>query len=137
MTPVPLQITFDGLAHSDEMEAEIRECAAWLERFDPRILGCRVHVEVPHRHQRRGRQFHVRIDIAVPGGEPIVVSHHPSLRQTSKAIAAERRKETEIEQPQRDVDIAIHKAFAKARRRLQDFVREQREEKGLEVGGSL
>jgi ribosome-associated translation inhibitor RaiA len=109
MTQLPLQITFDGLANSEPIEAEIRERAAWLEQFYPRITGCRVLVKVPHRHQRAGRQFHVLVDIGVPGGAPIVVSHYPSLEDAAPNVA-----------------VAIHQAFEAARRQLQDFAREQR-----------
>jgi hypothetical protein len=108
MTSIPLQITFDGLTHSTPIEAEIRERVAWLEQYYPRITGCRVLVTVPHRHQRVGRPFHILVDISVPGGAPIVVSHHPPL-----------------DGPQ-DVDTALHQAFDAARRQLQDFAREQR-----------
>jgi hypothetical protein len=127
MTRIPLQITFDGLAHSGVIEAEIRERVAWLEQFYPRIVGCRVLVEVPHRHHRRGRHFHIRLDIAVPGGGAIVVSDTPSLHRTMKATGeTARRKKAEIDAFMRDASMAIHQAFDVARRRLQDFAREQR-----------
>ena len=109
MTPIPLQITFDGLAPSDSIETEIRDRVAWLEQYYPRVVGCRVLLKVPHRHQRDGRQFQIVIDISVPGAAPIVVSHYPS-RQDSPA----------------DFAVAIHQAFDTARRQLQDFAREQR-----------
>ena len=109
MTSIPLQITFDGIAQSDPIEAEIRKRVAWLEQFYPRITGCRVLVKVPHRHQQEGRQFHILGDIAVPGGPPIVVSDHRPAQHTSA-----------------DVGVAIHQAFDAARRQLQDFAREQR-----------
>jgi ribosome-associated translation inhibitor RaiA len=109
MTPIPLQITFDGLAQSDQIETEIRHRVAWLEQYYPRITGCRVLLKVPHRHQHAGRQFQVIIDISVPGGPPIVVSHYPSAQDTPPDFAA-----------------AIHQTFDIARRQLQDFAREQR-----------
>jgi putative sigma-54 modulation protein len=109
MTPVPLQITFDGLAHSDTIEAEIRDRVAWLKQYYPRITGCRVLVKVPHRHQHAGRHFDVVVDVSVPGGAPVVISHHlpndPLLRHARAAI---------------------RQAFDATRRRLQDFAREQR-----------
>ena len=108
MTPIPLQITFDGLVHSDPVAAAIRERVAWLEQYYPRMTGCRVLVKVPHRHQHVGRPFHVLVDVSVPGGAPIVVSHQSS---TEGVLAFTR---------------AIHQAFDAARRQLQDFAREQR-----------
>lgn len=110
MTPTPLQVTFDGLAHSDRIEADVRERVAWLKQYHPRIAACRVLVSVPHRHHHTGRHFHVTVDIHVPGGAPIVVSH-----------------QTSVDDPLlRHAGTAIHEAFDAARRQLQDFAREQR-----------
>lgn len=127
MTLIPAQIKFHGLAHSDTLEAEIRERITWLEQFYSRIVGCRVLVEVPHRHRHDGRHFHVRIEVTVPGGAPIVVSHEPSLHGPLKDVEeAEHHKDTEIESVHRYARVAVHQAFDVARRRLQDFAREQR-----------
>ncbi len=67
MTVIPAQVTFRGLEHSDAVEADIRERVAWLEQYYGDIIGCRVFVEVPHRHRHDGRHFHVRIEVTVPG----------------------------------------------------------------------
>ena len=109
MTLIPLQITFDGLTHSDPIEAAIRERVAWLEQYYPRITGCRVLVKVPHRQQHTGRPFHVLVDVSVPGGAPIVVSHDASTENEASNFEA-----------------VIHQAFDAARRQLQDFAREHR-----------
>lgn len=127
MTLMPTRVTFRGLAHSDALEADIRERIAWLEQFYVGIVGCRVLVEMPHRHSHDGRHFHVRIEVTVPGGAPIVVSHEPSLHGALKDVEeAAHRKETEIESVHRYARVAVHQAFDAARRRLQDFAREQR-----------
>ena len=127
MTLIPTQVTFRGLAHSDALEAEIRKRIAWLEQFHAGIVGCRVLVEMPHRHRHDGRHFHVRIEVTVPGGAPIIVSHEPSLHGPLKDVEeAAHRKETEIEGVHRYARVAVHQAFDAARRRLQDFAREQR-----------
>ena len=86
MALIPTQVTFRGLAHSNVLEADIRHRVAWLEQFYAGIGRCRVLVEVPHRHRHRGRHFHVRIDITVPGRDPIVVSHEPSLHAGLKDV---------------------------------------------------
>lgn len=117
MTPIAVQITFDGLAHNAAIEAEIRERVAWLAQYYPRITGCRVLVKLPHRHQHAGRHFHILVDISVPGGAPVVVSHHPSPNDTLQ-----------------DVEVAIHQAFDAARRQLQDFAREQRAAAAVPAG---
>lgn len=127
MTLVPTQITFRGLAHSDALEADIRERVTWLEQFYTGIVGCRVLVEVPHRHRHDGRHFHVRIEATVPGGAPIIVSHEPSLHGPLKDIEeTAHRKDSEIESVHRYARVAVHQAFDVARRLLQDFAREQR-----------
>ena len=127
MTVIPTQITFRGLAHDDALEDDVRERVSWLEQFYTGIVRCRVLVEVPHRHRHDGRHFHVRIEVTVPGGPPIVVSHEPSLHGRSKDVEGEaHRKEDEIGAVHRYASVAIHEAFDAARRRLEDFAREQR-----------
>jgi len=127
MTLIPTQVTFRGLSHSDALEADIRECVAWLEQFYAGIVRCRVLVEVPHRHRHGGRHFHVRVEVTVPGAAPIVVSHEPSLHGALKDIEEEAtRKETEVESVHRYAGVAVRQAFDAARRRLEDVAREQR-----------
>ena len=127
MTLIPVQVTFRGLAHSDALEQDIRERVLRLEQYYPTIVGCRVLVELPHRHRHEGRLFHVRLELTVPGGEPIVVSHQPSLHAVSKDTETTvHHKEYDIEGVQRHARVAVHEAFDAARRRLQDFARTQR-----------
>jgi cold shock CspA family protein len=127
MTPIPTQVTFRGLPHSDDLESEVRECVAWLEQFYAGIVRCRVIIGVPHRHRHDGRHFHVRIELTVPGGPPIVVGHEPSLHGRLKHTEKEEHhKEAEIESVHRYAAVAIREAFDSARRRLEDFAREQR-----------
>jgi hypothetical protein len=45
----PLQITFKGMSTSPTLDALIRERVGHLEALCPRMIGCRVVVEVPHR----------------------------------------------------------------------------------------
>jgi cold shock CspA family protein len=93
---------------SAAIETNVREKAAKLDSFYERIMGCRVLIEAPHRHHRKGKLYHVRIDLTLPGGE-IVINREPSRRAAHG-----------------DVYVAIRDAFAAARRKLQDFVRRQR-----------
>jgi len=127
MTLIPTQVTFRGFEPPGELEADVQERIAWLEQFYGGIVRCRVLVELPHRHRHDGRHFHVRVELTVPGGEPIVVSHEPSLHGPLKDVAEEAaRKEAEIEAVHRYARVAVHDAFDAARRRLQDFAREER-----------
>ena len=114
-------------AHSGALEADIHERVAWLGQFYDGIVRCRVLLDLPHRHRHDGRHFHVRVEVTVPGGGPIVVNHQPSLHGGLKDIEVEaHRKEGEIESVHRYARVAIHQAFDAARRRLEDFAREQR-----------
>lgn len=54
---------------SAAVAARVQEEAAKLDRYFDRITSCRVIVEAPHRHHRRGEPFHVRIELGVPGKE--------------------------------------------------------------------
>lgn len=105
---LPLQITFHGVDQSPAAEDYVRAKAKKLETLHPRIVDCRVSVEMPHRHGRHGQHFRVGIDLRVPGGE-VVATH-----------AAQEDRSYE------DLHAAIDAAFDVVGRRLQDFVRRQR-----------
>lgn len=123
---MPPQITFRGIPHSRALEDAILERVSWLEQFYQGIVSCRVFVDVPDRHRRDGRHFHVTIELTVPHGT-IVVNHAPSLHAWLKdAGAVSHPKQSETDSVRRYRHTAIHDAFDVARRRLQDFARRQR-----------
>jgi len=93
---------------SEAIESQIREKAGTLERFYEKITNCRVIVEAPHRRHHKGKLYHVRVDIAVPGGE-LVVKREPSQHASHE-----------------DIYVAIRDAFEAARRELQDYARRRR-----------
>lgn len=127
MTLIPTQVTFHGLSHSDAVEAAVRERVAWLEQFYPRMVRCHVTLDLAHRHQRDGRHVRVRVELTVPGGAPIVVSREPSLHGALQDAEQETRHKTaDIDREHRHVMVAVRRAFDAARRRLEDFAREQR-----------
>jgi ribosomal subunit interface protein len=101
---IPLQITLRDVARSDALEARIRESAAKLELFNPRITSCRVTIEQTAHHPQQGRQFSVHVDVRAPGHEEAVstLKHHE------------------------DVYVAVRDAFDAVRRRIEDAVREAR-----------
>lgn len=104
---IATEVTFRNLDHSDAAEAYVHEHVAKLESFDARLVGCRVAVELPHRH-RRSAQPRVRIGMTVPGKE-IVVDYEPSP-----------------DDPEEGVFAAVDQAFDRAARRLEDHVRRRR-----------
>jgi ribosome-associated translation inhibitor RaiA len=98
----PLKITFHNMNVAPAIEADVRARMEWLETFYPGLTGGSVLVDVPHRHQRRGRAIRVNIALTVPGGEVNV--HQEASGPT----------------------VAVHEAFDAARRQLEDFARRQR-----------
>jgi ribosomal subunit interface protein len=100
---IPLQITASDFKLSETIEETIREKAEKLGHLHDRILKCRVRIEAPHHHQHKGILYNIRIDMTIPGGELVVnkVSHE-------------------------DLNTAIHIAFDRAIRRLEDHLERRR-----------
>ena len=106
----PPQITFKDIDASDAIEAKIRERIERLERYVPQIISCRVVVQVPHRHRKKGRIYKVAINVSVPG-DRIVVNRNP-----------------ERDNSHEDVYVAIRDAFDAAERQLQEYNQRRRGE---------
>jgi len=100
---VPMEISTRSVDLSDEMEDLIREKAGKLDNFHDGIISCRIMVDVPHRSQRKGIQYNVRIDVTVPGGEVVVKR-----------------------EPDEDLYVAIVNAFDTAERQLKQHAGKQR-----------
>ena len=100
---IPLQITGRDVELTEAIEESIRQKAKKLELFYDQIMRCRVVVEAPHRRQRKGVLYNVRIDIKVPDEELVV--------------------KKELNQ---DLYVAIRDAFDSARRQLQDYSKQRR-----------
>ena len=121
-----LQITYRNMKPSTEVEKWIRAEAAKLDTLYSRVMGCRVAIEVPHRHHRKGSPYHIRIDLTVPHGE-IVVKREPSLNARARHLGErESKKQSEVKIPHKKLRQAINDAFRAAGRRLQDYARRQR-----------
>ena len=73
-----------------------------LERWHERLTRCHVVVDVPHRHQQKGRAYSVRLDISTPTGEVVAMT-----RETGDDGGEE-------------IYAAIHRAFDAARRQLEE-----------------
>ena len=101
------QITFRHLDTSDAVKGLIERRVAELEQFYDRIISCKVVVEASH-HQRRGRLYHVSVNLFVPGHE-IVVNRDPSENHAHE-----------------EVNTAVRDAMDAVRRQLEDSVRRMR-----------
>lgn len=109
---VPLRISYRHCEPTEALNALIREKAAELEQFSPRITGCHVFVERPGRHhlQGKGAHFRVRIELTVPG-EILIVSRDPERHRAHE-----------------DAFLSTSEAFHEMRRQLQDYARRKRGE---------
>lgn len=118
---LPIQITYRNMEPHPGADEMIRGAATKLDHFFHHITSCRVMVEVPHRHHKRGRHFHVRIEIGVPGKE-LVVTREPS-RKTTRMRNKKWTRNHEVQGPRKDFSFAVNDAFKEARRRVQDYTR--------------
>jgi ribosome-associated translation inhibitor RaiA len=121
-----LQITFRNMKSSSIVEEWIREEAGKLETFYHQITGCRVAVEVPHRHHVNGSPYHVRIDLTLPGGELVIKREADLSSRVRRGGEEGPRKRLEVETPHKNLRLAINDAFKAAARRVQDYARRQR-----------
>jgi ribosomal subunit interface protein len=107
---IPVQVTFRNMSTSDAIEEAIREMAAKLDKFHPRIIGCRVAVEAAQHRHMKGKVFHVRFDVTVAHGELVASGG------------------TTAPTPHENVYIALNEAFHEIRRRLEDHAQRLRSE---------
>ena len=100
---MPLQITCRDFKLTEAIDSEIRKRAEKLDKFYNRITRCKVVVESPHRHSHQGMLYNVQILMTVPGAELVVKRN-----------------------PHEDIYVAIRDSFNAARRKLEDYVKQQR-----------
>ena len=105
MTDVACQISFVGM---DAVEAARVEVRAWLLRLGAltsQMTGGHVLIEGVDEH-RKLRVYRVRMDLSMPDGAVVVVSHeHPSNASHE------------------DLYVAIRNGFRAARRQLEEYVK--------------
>lgn len=96
------RISFHGFSASPTLKALVEEQIDQLERFHPRVIGCHVTVEVPHRRHRKGRVWHVKVDVSLPGDDVVIT------------------REAEVGKRHERPEAAIRDAFKDARRLLKE-----------------
>ena len=97
---VPLQIAWHDVHKSDAAEDDIRSQLTSLEEQFDIIIGCRVTLELAHRHHKvKGNPLEVKAVFTVPQGEVVV---HQVAEGPTPA----------------DLHLAIKGAFEAARRQL-------------------
>jgi ribosome-associated translation inhibitor RaiA len=82
------------------LETHIRDKAKNLDSLINHATTCRIVVKSPHQHIQHGKQYNVRIDIDIQGGEIAVNRDHAD-----------------------DVYIALRDAFDAANRKLEHYAR--------------
>jgi ribosomal subunit interface protein len=102
---LPLQITFRHMERSAVLEADIRDKAGKLDQYCDQIMSCRVVVDAPHQNHNQGKLYRISVDLSVPGGE-IVASRDSDLHHAHE-----------------DAYVATRDAFDAVQRRLEDYVR--------------
>lgn len=106
--PIPVQVSFRHLDASEAVENRIHGKAQKLANFYPSIQSCSVTVEQLHRHPHQGKQFHVRINVKLPGHELVA------------------NREPEENPAYTDVRVALRDAFLAMRKQLEALMQHQR-----------
>lgn len=70
--PDKLQITYKDFPAPLLADERIRERMDRLEKIFPRIVSCRVVAEELDTRPHKGKLYHLRIDVSVPGAELVV-----------------------------------------------------------------
>ncbi len=89
---------------SEAIDVYIQQRVDKLERRNADIISCRLIVEAPLLHQRKGGLFKIRIDVSCPEGK-IEVNREPAAAN----------------QAHEDVYIALRDAFNAAERKLEKY----------------
>lgn len=100
------QIVFRNIDESETAVDAIHKHAERLERFFPKLIGCRVVVESPHNH--RAKHYQVNIKLTVPGRDLVI-----NLDQGKNDSHC-------------DLYVAVRDAFDVATRQLEDYARLRR-----------
>lgn len=64
---IPLQLTFRDMPTSEALESYIRKRVEKLDDMSDNLISCEVVVEIPHKHQQKGRLYLARVDVSLPG----------------------------------------------------------------------
>ncbi len=99
---VELEIAFRGMESSEAVKAELEKRVESMNRRNPDVRRVIAVVEQSHKSQSQGNPFSVNLEVIVPGGQDVYVTHDPGDENTHE-----------------DVYVAIRDAFEAAERQLQ------------------
>lgn len=106
------EVTYRNLNKTAAIDSLVSEKIAKLEQFCDYITSCRVVLEKAHDHPSSGSPYKVSIDITIPHGREIAVSHNPDEGKQYPPLEA-----------------VIRDAFEAARRQLISITTEQKGER--------
>jgi ribosome-associated translation inhibitor RaiA len=98
-----LQVTFRNMPTSESLTSLAESKAQKLAHLCDRIVDCEVLIERASNHHNKGRPYHVRVRVGIPGND-IVVGRDPGDAFTHE-----------------DARTAIRDAFKTAARRVADY----------------
>lgn len=101
----PIEIDFQGEIPIHGLREKIIENVAHLEDRFGRITACRVVLKAPSTHHRQA-SYEIHIHLTLPQDKEVIVARTPG-----------------DDERYADVDFAVHDAFKRARRQLQDQAR--------------
>jgi cold shock CspA family protein len=103
----PVEIDFQGMDPTAEVRAAIDKHVDQLEERFGRITAGRVVLKAPGGHHRTGGLYEIAVHLSLPDGREVNVDR---VRQNDERFA--------------DLNYALNDTFKRARRQLQDQVRE-------------
>lgn len=105
----PITIEFQGMESLDRLREKIETYVAGLEARYGRVTSCRVVLRSSGDRYRTGAPYEVYIHLALPNGKEVNID-----------------RTRHVDGRFRDANFALHDAFGRARRRLQDEARRLR-----------
>jgi cold shock CspA family protein len=105
------QIDFQGAEATADRQEKILRQIERLEAFFGRATSCRVVVKSPGGHHKTGGLYEINVHVALPDNREVAVHRTPHQDERFQ-----------------DFDFALNDAFSRARRQLQDQIRNMRGE---------
>ena len=109
-----IQITFEGVRHSDVVEGYIRNELENLRDVEAHIISSTIVVTPPRAKHFSGDPYRLRVRLTVAGGPDINVNHDPGAGRRHDAM-----------------QIAVRDTFRIVRRRLEDAIRRRQSASAL------
>jgi cold shock CspA family protein len=120
-----IEVSFKDVSRNAVIDKLIRAKVAKLEKICGRMVSCRVAVEQPQHHQKRGNPYRVVIEMTVPPGHELVAGElsdkgealpsvirrafHAAQRQLKELT--ERQHGTVKSHPQQEANGIVEKLF--------------------------